>query len=95
MILDAHNCSWLLKYPREVLAGGSMYAVHLPAEIPAAGTPGGPPLLAAQRRFLNMPGDIRARFLTLVQRPEEFTAFAAEIEQQAARAFGRRRSRTN
>ncbi len=45
-IADAHNCLWLLKYPRQLLAGGSMYAIQLPATIPAAGTPEGPPLPA-------------------------------------------------
>lgn len=45
-IADAHNCLWLLKYPRQPLAGGSMYAMQLPATIPAAGTTDGPPLPA-------------------------------------------------
>ena len=36
MILDQHNCTWLMQYPHEVLGGGSMWAVHLPAAIPAA-----------------------------------------------------------
>lgn len=43
-IADAHNCLWLLKYPRQELAGGSMYAIQLPATFPAAGAPDGPPL---------------------------------------------------
>ena len=43
MIEDAHNCVWLLHFPHEVLAGGSMYVFRLPEVIPAAGTPGGPP----------------------------------------------------
>jgi hypothetical protein len=45
-LADAHNCLWLLKYPRQLLAGGSMYAIQLPATIPAVGTPDGPPLPA-------------------------------------------------
>jgi hypothetical protein len=45
-ILDAHNCGWLLQYPHEMLAAGSMYAFQLPAAIPAAGSPDGPPLPA-------------------------------------------------
>ncbi|HEX8880997.1 MAG TPA: glycosyltransferase family 39 protein, partial [Candidatus Acidoferrum sp.] len=27
MILDGHNCAWLMQYPHQALAGGSMYAV--------------------------------------------------------------------
>jgi hypothetical protein len=44
MVEDSHNCLWLMRYPHHVLAGGSLYAVQLPASIPAAGLPGGPPL---------------------------------------------------
>jgi len=43
MIKDAHNCVWLLHFPHEVLAGGSMYVFRLPEVIPEAGTPSGPP----------------------------------------------------
>jgi hypothetical protein len=45
-ILDAHNCRWLLQYPHQALAAGSMYAFQLPAVIPPAGAPDGPPLPA-------------------------------------------------
>jgi Dolichyl-phosphate-mannose-protein mannosyltransferase len=41
---DTRNCLWLMRYPHQGLAGGSMYAVMLPPVIPAAGEPGGPPL---------------------------------------------------
>lgn len=43
MILDGHNCPWLLQYPHETIAAGSMYAFQLPQVIPAIGSPGGPP----------------------------------------------------
>ena len=43
MIMDSHNCAWLMRYPNQPMGGGAMYAVQLPATIPAAGTPGGPP----------------------------------------------------
>jgi hypothetical protein len=46
MFADGANCKWLLSTPHQSLAGGSMYAFHLPATIPAAGSPGGPPLPA-------------------------------------------------
>ena len=48
-MVDAGNCVWLMQYPHQVLAGGSMYAVQLPEIIPAAGQPGGPPPPAAYR----------------------------------------------
>jgi len=56
MILDGHNCAWLVGYPHEVFAGGSMYAFRLPPVIPAAGAPGGPPRPEAYRNLGGMPG---------------------------------------
>ena len=49
MFADGENCAWLLAIPHQALAGASMYAFHLPATIPAPGSPGGPPLPAAYR----------------------------------------------
>jgi len=54
LIADGSNCRWLLKYSHEQLAGGSMYAFMLPAVIPAAGEPGGPPLPSDYRYFGGM-----------------------------------------
>lgn len=45
-LVDSRNCVWLMQYPHESIAGGSMYAVQLPPVIPDAGQPGGPPLPA-------------------------------------------------
>ncbi len=45
-LVESRNCLWLMRYPHESLAGGSMYAIRLPPVIPAAGQPGGPPLPA-------------------------------------------------
>jgi hypothetical protein len=56
-MLDAGNCLWLMRYPHEALAGGSMYAVQLPEVIPAAGQPGGPPLPADFRYVGGMPAE--------------------------------------
>ena len=70
MILDGRNCGWLLRYPQEELAGGSMYAFHLPADIPADGAPGGPPLQADRRMFLGMPFDFKVVMLGVVRHPE-------------------------
>ncbi|HWC20652.1 MAG TPA: glycosyltransferase family 39 protein [Terriglobales bacterium] len=71
MIMDGHNCTWLLQYPHEALAGGSMYAVHLPAKIPAAGSAGGPPLPSAYRQFVGIPFDVRTFFVHMYQHPED------------------------
>jgi len=70
-ILDGHNCAWLLQYPHESLAAGSMYAVQLPSPIPAAGSAGGPPLPSAFREFGGAPFDIRGMFMHLNDHPED------------------------
>ncbi len=51
---ESANCVWLLHYPHQVLAGGSMYVIQLPQMIPAAGQPGGPPLPADYRYFAGL-----------------------------------------
>jgi hypothetical protein len=74
MIEESHNCLWLLRFPQQALAGGSMYAFQLPTVIPPAGTPGGPPLAAEQRSFAGLPfpmGDLRLVFLTCIQNPQQ------------------------
>jgi hypothetical protein len=71
MILDGHNCAWLMQYPHEALAGGSMYAVHLHAHIPVAGSPGGPPLPSAFREFGGAPFDVRGFFSHVYQHPDD------------------------
>jgi hypothetical protein len=71
-IADGHNCLWLMRYSHEVLAGGSMYAFELPQIIPAAGTPGGPPLPEAYRYFGGVPGmDPRPIFLNIIRDPQQ------------------------
>ena len=71
MILDGHNCGWLMQYPNEPLAGGSMYAVHLHDQIPAPGRPGGPPLPSAFRNLAGMPLDTQSFFVHLNRHPED------------------------
>ncbi len=73
MILDVHNCGWLLRYPDGSLAGGSMYAFHLPNPIPPAGEAGGPPLPADTREFFGYPQDIRLLFMNVLNDPEKIT----------------------
>ena len=71
MIADGHNCPWLLAYPHQSLAGGSMYAFQLPPVIPLAGAPGGPPLPADWRNWggMQLPGDIRLVILDCIRDP--------------------------
>ena len=54
LIADGSNCGWLMDYPHQELAGGSMYAFQLPGIIPSAGAPGGPPTLDKYRYFGGM-----------------------------------------
>jgi hypothetical protein len=84
LILDGENCGWVMQYPHQGLAGGSMYAVRLPAHIQAPASAGGPPLPANYRQFGGMPFDVRAFFSHEFQNPNDlprdvdwlFAAFA-------------------
>jgi Dolichyl-phosphate-mannose-protein mannosyltransferase len=71
-IADGSNCLWLMLYPHEALAGGSMYAIQVPQTIPAAGSRGGPPLPADYRYFGGAPGfDVRAIFANCIRDPQQ------------------------
>jgi hypothetical protein len=89
MILDSHNCPWLMLYPREMLAGGSMWAVHLPPAIPPAGTPGGPPTASERKVPFGMPQDTRAFTLNLSRHPEQLPQVSADVEAQIRKHFRR------
>jgi 4-amino-4-deoxy-L-arabinose transferase-like glycosyltransferase len=69
MFFDGENCAWLLRIPHQALAGGGMYAFHLPATIPAPGSPGGPPLPGAYRYFGGAPFDSRKIFYQSIADP--------------------------
>jgi hypothetical protein len=71
MFADGENCPWLLAVPHESLAGGSMYALHLPATIPAAGSPGGPPLAANYRYLGGAPFDWRDALYRSIRDPHQ------------------------
>jgi hypothetical protein len=71
-IADGHNCLWMMQYPHQALAGGGMYAIQLPAEIPPAGMPGGPPTADAYRYFGGTPYlDPRPIFMKCIRDPEQ------------------------
>ena len=80
MIMDGHNCVWLMQYSNQPLAGGSMYAVHLPQHIPAVGSAGGPPLPSTFREFAGAPFDIRSFFLDLNHYPEKLPQAMEEMQ---------------
>jgi 4-amino-4-deoxy-L-arabinose transferase-like glycosyltransferase len=71
LIQESHNCIWLLQFPHQPLAGGSMYAFQLPSVIPPAGTSGGPPLPQNYRKFANLPfpGDVRLMWINCIRDP--------------------------
>jgi len=72
-LADTRNCLWLMDYSHESIAGGSMYAVQLPAVLPPAGTPGGPPL-PRDYHFLGGPlqdEDVRDLFGACINNPEQ------------------------
>jgi hypothetical protein len=72
-LVDAGNCLWLMDYPHQPLGGGSMYAVHLPDVIPAAGQPKGPPLPADFHFFGGgmLPFDPRVIFVSIIRDPAQ------------------------
>jgi len=88
MILDAHNCAWLMQYPNEPLSGGSMYAVHLPDSIPPAGSRGGPPPTSSQRELLGAPVglDPRAGAVDLIRHPQAIPQAIAKFQAEMAKA---------
>ncbi len=81
LIFDSRNCSWLLIYPHQSLAGGAMLAVHLPQTIPSAGSSGGPPLPSEYHQFFGAPIDLRSLFTGLIQDPDKLPETYAQMEQ--------------
>lgn len=91
LIEESHNCVWLLRYPHEALAGGSMYAFQLPEVILTAGSPGGPPLPTDYHKFAGMAfaGDPRLIWVNCIRDPQQlqptwdhFVAMATEAQKQ-------------
>jgi len=80
MIRDGHNCIWLMQYAHQPLAGGAMYAVHLPDHIPEVGSPDGPPLTSEFRQFGGAPFDLRSFFLDIIHHPERLPQAWEEMQ---------------
>ena len=88
MILDVHNCEYLLGYPHVAIAAGSMYAFRLPSSIPNPGEPGGPPVASQQRQWFRVPVDVRTYALNLIRHPETMPeALAAMTKQMTSGNF--------
>jgi 4-amino-4-deoxy-L-arabinose transferase-like glycosyltransferase len=84
MIEDGHNCLWLMQYEHQALAGGSMYAIHLPEHFPPAGSAGGPPLPSAFHQFAGAPFDMRSFFLDMIHSPETFPQAVRNLQAKFA-----------
>jgi hypothetical protein len=79
-MLDGHNCGWLQQFPMQSIAGGSMYAIQLPARIPAAGSPGGPPSPSDYRFIAGTPYDLQVYLISTIRDPEKLRQVLAEMQ---------------
>ena len=84
MIQNDHNCLWLMEYEHQSLAGGSMYAIHLPQHIAPAGSAGGPPLPSEFHQFAGAPFDMRSLFQGLIRHPETIPEVIKNFQAQFA-----------
>ncbi|MGB7759618.1 MAG: glycosyltransferase family 39 protein [Bryobacteraceae bacterium] len=82
MFADGENCAWMLDIPHQALAGGSMYAFHLPAAIPAPGSPGGPPLPANYRYMGGSPFDWRLILYRAIRDPQQMQNIMDDMMKQ-------------
>ena len=73
-ILENHNCGYLQQYPRQSLGGGTFYVFQLPAVIPPAGQPGGPPVEADRKILWGMPFDLRDFAIDMERHPDRLYA---------------------
>lgn len=95
MIEDSHNCVWLLHYPHEAIAAGSMYVFQLPAVIPPVGDPAGPPPTSAFHYF-GIPStddsDARLIFLNCVRDPNQLQPTLDRMMAQYQAEMAKRRA---
>ena len=97
MIEDSHNCLWLLRFPHEPLAGGSMYAFQLPTLVPPAGTLGGPPLPEEYHQLAGMPfpGDARLLWLNCIREPQQLQTTMDRIQTMMQAEMEERKRKSN
>jgi 4-amino-4-deoxy-L-arabinose transferase-like glycosyltransferase len=95
LIEDGHNCVWLLHFPHEAIAAGSMYAFQLPSVLPPVGDPSGPPPASAYHNFGGMvfPGisDSRLMFLNCERDPNQLQLTMQRMIEQYQAAVQKKR----
>jgi hypothetical protein len=86
-ILENHNCGYLQQYPHEMLGGGSYYMFKLPAPIPPAGQPGGPPAERDRKIMWGMPLDARNLAVNWERHPERLIPEMHELMDKFAKEY--------
>ncbi len=76
MLLQVHNCGWLLRYPHESLGGGAVYAFRLPPVLPPAGMPGGPTAPQNVRHVIPSIPNMREQLIRVMHDPANFGFFS-------------------
>jgi hypothetical protein len=84
-ILENHNCGYLRQYPHRALAGGAFYAFQMPAPIPSAGTPGGPPVASKRELMWGLPFDLRGWAVNVQRHPERLPSEMQDLMQKFQR----------
>ena len=79
-LIPKRPCAWLFQYPHEMLAGGSLFAIHLPDEIPPPGSSGRASIRTAPLREFGMEQDVEWLYLFLIDHPQKFPTFVAPFE---------------
>jgi hypothetical protein len=74
LFLDGKNCAWLLQYPHQALANGSMYVLRLPEAIPPPGSARGPALRSEFRYIGGAKFNFGEISLHVEQHPEDLPA---------------------
>jgi 4-amino-4-deoxy-L-arabinose transferase-like glycosyltransferase len=89
-LVDGRECNWLWRYPHEPLAGGSMYAIHLPSTVPAPGSPDRPIVPLQSLKRFGIDEDILSLYIDTLDHPERFPGMIAPFE-AAAREEARKK----
>ena len=92
-LIQDQTCSWLWQYPHQELAGGSMFAVHLPELVPPPGTPGRPAIAPLAVHRFGIDTDLQSTYVGLLDHPDRFpplaAAFDVAVTQEARRKVAR------
>lgn len=91
-ILENHNCGYLQQYPHQTLGGGAYYMFQLPASIPPAGQPGGPPAESARKIMWGMPFDVRNWAVNEERHPERLVSDMHAMMEKFQKEFSERQA---